>query len=403
MKESQNNWTLDEWNRYLDEYIAKCNKTMGQEHVTPRTHTSTYGTPIVHRLITEDLISRYANAVGDPNPLFHDPGYGRLSRWGSMIAPPAGDVMIAETAAMPEAPRIPGWNSYTAGSKREYYKHIRPGDEFVGVDKFILMEEKPRGNKPYRLFFQTGERILINQRDEVVCKVTARTIQTATPPGDQEKMTDTLFGQRKRIPYTTEQLDAIHQAYEEELEGKWRRGAEIRYWEDVVVGEELHPVVKGPYDITDAIAFFGAIESLPAFALKWAAIKTFDFSRVVKDPETGEYHHLVDWHLWPDVARSVGLPTPIAFGTHNEVVIGHLISNWMGDDGFVKVLDVHLNKVFLFGDMNTLKGKVVKRYEKNGEHLVDIEAWGENQNGVKHSTAEVTVRLISRAQSFKTL
>ena len=32
-------------------------------------------------------------------------------------------------------------------------------------------------------------------------------------------------------------------------------GSKVRYWEDVNVGDELRPVVKGPFGMTDIIAF----------------------------------------------------------------------------------------------------------------------------------------------------
>jgi hypothetical protein len=51
--------------------------------------------------------------------------------------------------------------------------------------------------------------------------------------------------------YTPEALERIAADYErEEI-----RGAVPRCWEDVSIGEELRPIVKGPLTITDIIAW----------------------------------------------------------------------------------------------------------------------------------------------------
>ena len=44
-------------------------------------------------------------------------------------------------------------------------------------------------------------------------------------------------------------------AIEEQILAEQARGANIRYWEDVVVGENLQPITKGPLGMTDEIAY----------------------------------------------------------------------------------------------------------------------------------------------------
>ena len=51
--------------------------------------------------------------------------------------------------------------------------------------------------------------------------------------------------------YTDDDYERIDAIYESEQ----ARGAEQRYWEDVKVGDELPPMVKGPLTVTEMIAF----------------------------------------------------------------------------------------------------------------------------------------------------
>jgi hypothetical protein len=44
------------------------------------------------------------------------------------------------------------------------------------------------------------------------------------------------------------------------------------------------------------------------------------------------------------------------------------------------------------------KGKVTRKYVENGEHLVDLEVWSENQRGQLHTQGAATVRLLARGE-----
>jgi hypothetical protein len=68
----------------------------------------------------------------------------------------------------------------------------------------------------------------------------------------------------------------------------------------------------------------------------------------------------------------------------------------MGDDGWVKRLDMQDRGVRFFGDMMYVKGKIVRKYVEDGEHVVDLECLAETQDGVLITKGTATVKLISR-------
>jgi len=84
---AQKNWTKAEYNRAIDEFIAWRNSRIGQEEKVGYIPLVPGQRPLVHHIITDDILRVYASAVGDPNPLWSEPTYGRKSRWGSIIAP----------------------------------------------------------------------------------------------------------------------------------------------------------------------------------------------------------------------------------------------------------------------------------------------------------------------------
>ena len=390
-----------DWNRAIEKLLEDDNKLKGMVSVMRDERTDPQKIPVLNRLVTEDLIRHFGEAVGDPNPLWRDPNYARNTRWGSIIAPPTFDRAIGHSVVVLLQPigRIPGWLGYYGGTKRVHLKPIRPGDKFRAVDKYLGITEKSNPAKPYRFFFQSNERSFINQRDEVVVISIGYTTNTAIPPGEKDSMTKSVFAGRERHHFTKEELDFIHHAYEEEIEGKWRQGAEVRYWEDVVEGDELHPVIKGPLDISDTVSFLAAVGMAweGGFAMKWKMIKATANDALI-DPVSGEYHAPIDMHYLDSIARQNGVPWAYATGVQNEANLAHLVTNWMGDDGFVKRSDFSHRALLFMGDMSTQKGKVRKKYVENGEHLVDLEIWGETQDGIRHTIGNVTVRLVSRAK-----
>ena len=390
-----------EWNKLVDQAIAILNSRKGTTFLPPPPHEiseNEYQLGINNRTVTEDLIRHFASAMGDPNPLWRNPNYARGTRWGGIIAPPTFESCIAYCTAAGRGPdgglRLPGFNTMAGGNRHEYFGVIRPGDEFRIVDKYLGVEEKAMKGKTYRLFIESGQRTYINQRDEVIAVAIGRSVGTGTPPWITSDDA-ALYRDRKRRVFTREELDAVYHQYDEQLEGKGRRGKEVRYWEDVVEGEKLKPIGKGPIDTCDICSEM-VFWTNYAFAVKWAVMR-HELPQHPIDPETGGYRYRRDWHVEDALARLMGMPYAFLDGVHAEMMLAHLVTDWMGDDGFVKILDFQNRRINIVGEINWLKGNVMKKYIENSEPLVDLDIWVENQDGLVVTKGTATVRLNSRS------
>ena len=71
----------------------------------------------------------------------------------------------------------------------------------------------------------------------------------------------------------------------------------------------------------------------------------------------------------------------------------------MGDDGFLKELNVRLKGFVRFGDTNWCQGKVVRTWRENGEGRVELEVYSENQRGEPTAAGNAIVVLPCREQS----
>ena len=68
----------------------------------------------------------------------------------------------------------------------------------------------------------------------------------------------------------------------------------------------------------------------------------------------------------------------------------------MGDDGTLKRMETRVRHPNVVGDTNTVFGKVAKKSVADGEHLVELDVYNENQAGLATAISRITVALPTR-------
>ena len=85
--------------------------------------------PATHE-VEKGAIKKFAEAIGDPNPLFTDEKAARQTRYGGLIAPPT--FLRSMEPGPPKAPfAIPYDGLLDGGSEWEYFGPVRPGDRIT--------------------------------------------------------------------------------------------------------------------------------------------------------------------------------------------------------------------------------------------------------------------------------
>ena len=360
--------SAEEWNARIDAFIKEENEKRGRKVPVCRIYcqddTDRSGGGIYNETVTVDTIGRFARALGDSNPLFSAPHYRstRSSAIGDdepyrrgadtlpepFQAPPLLECCICSTFIGGKMPRLRGVSVFDAGTKWERFLPIRPGDSFSAQTENLGVREITRPGTSVssvsavsagRLLLREHRIDLFNQRGELVSSLTARSAIKCSPPANaEESARPANIAQGGRPRYTEEELERVYANLDAQLEGTFRRGAEPRYWEDVEIGQQLPEQIIGPYDESDAQALMAAIGAANAFATKWAAIRSRK-GQGVTDPETGARRHPIDRHNSDTIARAQGLPRAIVSGIHSQALLGKAVSDWMGDDGFLRILD----------------------------------------------------------------
>ena len=111
----------------------------------------------------------------------------------------------------------------------------------------------------------------------------------------------------------------------------------------------------------------------------------------------GASNDLYELHYDKDFARSTGVPDVLIHGRLKAALLGQLLTDWMGEKGSLRKLTCNYRGMDFPGQELLCKGKVTKKYIKDGEHFVECEVWTENPKGDKTSPGSAVVVLPSRS------
>lgn len=137
------------------------------------------------------------------------------------------------------------------------------------------------------------------------------------------------------------------------------------YWEDVQEGDEI-PQLKKNCSTQQLVL--------------WAAA-------------SGDFYQI---HYDQDFARATGLKGIIVHGALKNAFLGQLLHDWAGEGGRVKKFGCSYRGMDYPNQDIVCRGVVTRKYEEDGERLVDLDIWTENPEGQKTSPGTATVALPSR-------
>ena len=338
-----------------------------------------------------DNIRRFVDGIGDPNPLWRDEEYAKKTRYGSLVAPSSflfsiswGGVMLG----------MAGVHAFHSGNDWEFYLPILPDYKIICDCTFAGFDEKFSDFAP-RWLVEKWDTLYSNQKGDLLAKTRAYCVR-AERTGMEKK------GKYSYIqvphPWTAEERRKI---IEESLAVPVR-GPEVRYWEDVVVGEELPTLIKGPITMSDEVAFMMGTNA-GRFEANEVAWRTFQkipgYSMYHPESNADEFIEMV--HVLNDAGRTTGLPGAYDFGAQRYSWVMQSVTHWIGDEGWLKKTSALYRKFLYLGDVARISGKVTKKYiDEDGEYCVDIESHCINQRNEDAVPANSTVVLPSREKGI---
>lgn len=329
---------------------------------------------------SRDAIRHWADGIGDRNPLWRDEEHAAASRWGGIVAPPT--ILYAfDRICSGYVGGLPGVHAMFAGTDFRWRRPVRVGDRITARAHLAELVDRPSEfsgravQQIYRVSFR-------DSADELICEADSWCFRTQRDVARERAKYEPV----EAATYTAAEIEAIAAEYAAED----IRGAEPRWFEDVAVGDPLPTVLKGPLTVTSIIAFdqgwgglyirahglaFDMFDRHPALAIPNA-------NSAPEPPERVHWDH--------DLAARVGVPGAYDYGPERISWLGHLMTNWIGDDGFLRRLNVQVRRHNLVGDLTRCSGRVSRKWEEPGDGddsdegavgLVECEVEATNQRG----------------------
>ena len=348
-----------------DEELARIRAKIGQ--------IVTINEPPYLTEVTRDAVRQWAQATGDRNRLFIDEPYARASRHGSLLAPPC-QLYAYSRISIGYRGGLPGVHSFFAGSHWRWHEPIKVGERITPEVKLTGLDELT-SRFAGRMFKQISLIRYLNGEGRELAQADSWGMRVERVAA-QEK------GKYKKLelaaPYTQARIEEIAALYAQEKP----RGSDTLYFEDVKVGDAIPQIIRGPYTATIAVSFEQAWGGLYIKAHGY----WFDYLR--RHPAAGipnsynipEPPEAVHWDS--PLARSVGVPEAYDYGPERVAWVATLLTNWIGDDGFLKELYCEVRRFNMIGDLTTCKGKVVsKEVIDAGKGRVKLEIAAVDQRG----------------------
>ena len=367
-----------------EEMLARVRSRIGEE------------APISFPFNTEarrDNIRHWADGIGDLNPLWIDEDYAGKTKYGTLLAPPSflyscNQGPIHRGRGSGGFRGFPGLHRFWAREEWEWVRPVRLGDQIRGMTKLADIVEH-RSTLGGRSWEDITEQPFRDGNGDLLAVHRMHFVNT-------ERQTAARIGKHKQFEvyrYTQEELEKIS----DDAHAEVVRGAKPRYWEDVQPGDEVPQVVKGPYTTSEAVAFVVGWGGpfIMASEVTQRYVKAHPKANV-PDRETNAPDFPERAHWDSAFAREVGAPAAYDFGGQRVSWVVHALTNWAGDDGFVRWISAKLVKFNVMGDTTWCHGRVKEKGIEDGANLVLLEVWGENQRGEINITGEAKVQLPTR-------
>lgn len=324
---------------------------------------------------TRDNIRHYAHGIGDDNPLWCDPDYAAGTKHGGIVAPPSF-LFACDRIVSGYVGGLPGVHAMWAGADWNWHKPVQRNDEITTeawLKDLIIHDTRFSGRAVQQIYHVD----FFNQDGDKVAGADSWCFRTDR---DQAREAGTKYDELKQKPvhqYDDAELAEIYAKYAEEEV----RGATPRYFEDVSVGDKLPTMVKGPMTVTGFIAYaqgWGGLY-IRANKLAWRQHHRHPGLGIKNKFGIPDCPERVHWEN--DFATMVGAPAAYDYGPERCSWMTHHLTNWIGDDGFLRESKTQIRRHNPEGDTLFIDGEVTGVSEQDGIGLVEIKHQALNQDG----------------------
>ena len=374
--------------RITEEMLADVRKLIGTKF--------RIGHAINNEEATRMAILKFAGGIGDTNPLWTDPEYAEKTRYKSIVAPPSWVFSVFSGLQY----GFRGIGGFHSSSVIEFYLPILRNDKIIPEMICTDIVGPKKSAFAEKTVIECNDTLYTNQRGRLVTKISWEVTHFER---EIARKTGKYHHIQLPHPWTEEELKKI----EEEVLAEERSGSNTPCWDDVEIGQEIKSLVKGPVTMTDEIAFLiGGGAPIPRLVANVAALRFYRRhpNWAFRDPTSFGLEPIYAVHYNREAARAQGLPYQYDVGFQRNSWQIHLMTNFMGDEGWLKKSYCEFRRFVYFSDVVWLRGKITEKFvDDAGECCVKIETTTINQRGEEVMPGYAIVTLPSKVRGYSPL
>lgn len=339
-----------------------------------------------------DTVRNYAHGIGDDNPLWCDEDYAKKSIHGGIVGSPTFYYAIFSAGV---TPGFDGLQGFFGTGRWEVNRLPLRGERIIPEARLLDVYER-EGARANKMVVQEGEAVYRTPEGEVLATYRCQALRTPRPSAGG----GLNYQPRQTHQYSPEEFAEI----EKQILTYTRRGGTPLYFDDVKIGDGAPVLVKGPLTHQAIIAYYGGNLPFGYFStnIHWKVRHA-----AINNPELIPNNRSMGWlreltwpglgHMDSTTAAAAGMPGVYDNGWNRVGWSGQLLTDWIGDHGHVKMLEVRLRRPNLVGDTVWLNAKVTAKEVKGDVGSVSVEIEAKNQLGEVSLTGKGEVLLPLRA------
>jgi acyl dehydratase len=369
------------------------------------------GKPITSSSLREPLanndIRRWVHAMHYPNLLHFDPDYAAGSRLGKLVAPQSFPIVADESHG--SAPAcvgcIPDSHLLFGGDEWWYYDVAIFGGDMITNERIPFDYIVKNTGFAGPTCFQRGDNYYRNQNDKLIAKQRSTAIRYRAAAGGENVNTEEF----DEPVWRDEELAAIEERSFAWVQMLHDLGHKERWWDDIMVGNQLPERVFGPHSVASFATEWRAylVNTWGTMNLRKLDLEALGFTKEMagyeNDPDMQRINpHITDGayfgpsrgHLFPTFARKIGMPRAYGYGASMGAWVTDYLAGWAGEHGMVVHSAANYRGPALSGDITIQTAEVVdKMIDAEDRHVVQVKHRMANQKGTTLCTATAEIQL----------
>src|SRR5437763_2215179 len=243
--------------RLTDELIESMRAKVGLDLRIDHSTWNDHATPIAVR--------KFADGIGDTNPLWRSDEHAESSPYGAPVAPPS--FVIGCFSGLQFG--WPGMGSFHAGTDIWFRRPVFKGDIVRASCRYDGFDGPKPSSFAGLMVVDRFTNQYVNQHGQSLAELKWTVINYERGEAKEKGLE-----LNRDLPHrwSDDELADL----EAEMSSTQARGSVPRWWEDVVVGETIDSLLKGPIGLTDEIAFVaGGGAPIPRIAAHRAALDMY--------------------------------------------------------------------------------------------------------------------------------